>query len=91
LVGEIGPAGIAVLGALPADDAQRVCRVGVVLGDLRGAVVIVVVGVADVAATHVLELDLEAVAFLPRIVDGVEIVESAVALARPYYLDMCDG
>jgi hypothetical protein len=40
--------------------------------------VVVVVGVGDVRAAAVLDLDLKAVADVPGVVDGVEVVDAAV-------------
>jgi hypothetical protein len=51
---------------------------GVVLGDLAGAVVVVVVGVGDVRAVAILDLDLKTVALMPGVVDRIEVVDAAI-------------
>ena len=64
--------------ALPADAGLRMAGDAVVLGDLRHAVVVVVVGVGDVGALTVLEFNLEAMADAAGVVDGVEVVDAAI-------------
>jgi hypothetical protein len=54
----------------------------VVLGDLRRAVVIVIVGVADVGAVAVFDFDFETVALTAGVVDAVEVVDAAISDAR---------
>ena len=77
--GVSGPGAIRILFALPADDALRMTHDAVVLRDLRHAVVIVIVGVADVRAEAVFDLDFEAVTLMRGVIDGVEIVDAAIS------------
>lgn len=50
----------------------------VVLGDLASAVMVVIVGIGDVRAMTVLDLDLEPVANMPGIIDRIEVVDAAI-------------
>ena len=50
-------------------------RVGVVLANLRHAVMVPVEGVGDVGAVNIVDLDFEAVTQLSGVVEGIEIVQ----------------
>ena len=72
------PGAVRILFALPANAALRVRRVRVILLEARRAVMVVVVGIGDVGAVTVFDLDLEAVALMPGVIHRVEIVDAAV-------------
>ena len=76
------PRPIRILPARPPDHALRMPRHRVVLGDLRHAVMIVIIRVADVSAPAVIQLDLEPMALFASVVDRVEIVNAPVRNTR---------
>ena len=73
------PCAVGVLFTFPADDAFRVARHRIIFGNVRRAIVVIVVGVGDIGAVAVIDFDLKPVALDPRVVDGVEIIDAAVS------------
>ena len=75
------PATIRVFAALVAHENLWMEGIREVFRNLRRAVVVVVVGIRNIAAICAIDFDFKPVALAPGVIDGIEVVDASVRLA----------